>query len=130
MASLGFKRDSKCLKYKRIDGMRQWCYVMLYNELYVLFDKKDWIHSKDRKDYGIDNEAEESPTPISKSKAEKITSPISDFLKPVFKKVPLPISSKPDHLKLNTNTSVSEPECIQEPESFGIPSPSSISIKS
>src|SRR5437763_14904840 len=85
MASLGFKRDSKCLKYKRMDGMRQWCYVMSYDELYGLFDKKGWIHSRDREDYGIDNKAEELPTPISKPKSEsqpkseKNTHPIPDL---------------------------------------------------
>ena len=58
MTSLGFKRESKYLKQKRMDGARQWCYVMSYDELYALFDKKGWIHSRDREDYGIDNEAE------------------------------------------------------------------------
>jgi len=53
-----------------MDGMCQWCYVMSYDELYALFDKKGWIHSRDREDYGIDNEAEELPTPISKPKSE------------------------------------------------------------
>ena len=124
MASLGFKRDSKCLKCKRIDGTRQWCYVMSYDELYALFDKKGWIHFRDKEDYGIDNEAEESSTPISKPEAEKNTPPISNSFKPVSKKIPPPISPKPDHLKVSTNTSTSEPECIQEQEPFGIPDPS------
>ena len=114
MASLGFKRDSKCLKCKRIDGTRQWCYVMSYDELYALFDKKGWIHSRDKEDYGIDNEAEESSTLILKPKTKKITPSIPNSPKPISKKVPPPISQKPDHLKISTNTSISEPECIQK----------------
>ena len=132
MASLGFKRDSKYLKYKRMDGTRQWCYIMPYDELYALFDKKGWIHSRDREDYGIDNEAEELPTPISKPKSksqpesEKNTPPALDSPKPVSKKVPPPIPPKPDHLKISTNSSNTDDK--QEP--LGIPGPSGTSIES
>ena len=40
MTSLGFKRGSKYLKQKRVDGTRPFCYVISYDELYALFDKK------------------------------------------------------------------------------------------
>src|ERR1044071_5253227 len=132
MAGLGFKKDSKCLKYKRMDGTRQWCYIMPYDELYALFNKKGWIHSRDREDYGIDNESEESPTPISKPesasqpKPEKNTHPIPDSPKPVSKKVPPPIPPKPDHLKVSTNSSNTDNK--QKP--LGIPGPSGTSIES
>src|SRR5207245_2896721 len=82
------------------------CYVMSYDELYALFDKKGWIHSRDKEDYGIDNEAEELPTPISKPKSEsqpeseKITPPALDSPKPVSKKVSPPVPPKPNHLKI------------------------------
>src|SRR5436190_18585382 len=128
-----------------MDGTCQWCYVMSYDELYALFDKKGWIHSRDREDYGIDNEAEELPTPISKPKSEsqpeseKITPPALDFPKPVSKKVPPPIPLKPDHLKVSTNSSNTddkqEPLRIPDPsgtsiEPLGIPGPSGTSIES
>src|SRR5437763_9372754 len=114
MAGLAFKRGTKYLKQKRVDGTRLFCYVMSYDKLYALFDKKGWIHSRDREDYGIDNEAEELSTPISKSKSEsqpepkKNASPAPDSSKPVSKKVSLPILPKLDHLKISTNSSNTE----------------------
>ena len=132
MTSLGFKRGSKYLKQKRVDGTRPFCYVISYDELYALFDKKGWIHSRDREDYGIDNEAEELPTPISKPKSEsqpeseKNAPPAPDSPKPVSKKVPPPIPPKPDYLKISTNSSNTDDK--QEP--LGIPGPSGTSIES
>src|SRR5437762_10535494 len=111
MTSLEFKRQSKYLKQKKMDGACQWCYVMSYDELYALFDKKGWIHSRDREDYGIDNEAEELPTSISKPKSEsqpeseKNAPPAPDSPKSVSKKVLPPIPPKPDYLKISTNSS-------------------------
>ena len=43
---------------------------------------------------------------------EKNTPPILDSPKLISKKVLPPISPKSDHLKVSTNTSTSEPECI------------------
>ena len=84
------------------------------------YDKKGWIHFRDREDYGIDNEAEELSTPISKSKSEsqpepkKNASPAPDSSKPVSKKVSLPILPKLDHLKISTNSSNTE-NVVSEP---------------
>jgi hypothetical protein len=144
MSSLGFKRDSKYLQRKRIDGARHWSYVISYDELYTLFDKKGWIHSRDKEDYGIDNEADGSQkideAPVSKPE-------------PVPKKTPPPVPSKPDHLKvsdkpLNTEGESQQPvpsaskdenhvveflnsilssESANEPEPYGISGPSGTS---
>ena len=145
MASLGFKRGTKYLKQKRVDGTRPFCYIMSYDELYVLFDKKDWIHSRDREDYGIDNDADEADklqkiveTPASNSKSNP---------KPASKKVPPPVPPKPDHLKEDNKSSDTKTQSSKlapsadrdhvveflddvlsadnEPEPYGIPGPSS-----
>jgi hypothetical protein len=156
MASLGFKRGSKYLKQKRVDGTRPFCYVMSYDELYALFDKKGWIHSRDREDYGIDNESEELSTPISKPESvsqpepEKIAPPVSDSSNPSNKELDIKkpslsitmddlldeLQNYIEDIKEIDPASIPLPESpkleavvvepIPEPEPHGIPGPSNI----
>lgn len=91
MASLGFKRGSKYLKQKRIDGARPFCYVISYDELYALFDKKGWIHSIDREDYGLDDKDNDSADETQKIKKISVSEPITP------KPIPEIIPSEPVH---------------------------------
>ena len=81
---------------------------MLYDELYTLFDKKGWIHSMDREDYGLDVETDNINETQKINEPELITSkpiPESIPLKPVSKKIPPPVPPKPDHLKASVESS-------------------------
>src|SRR5581483_2303194 len=125
MASIGFKRDSKYLTQKRINNTRQRFYIISYDELYALYDKKGWIHSIDQEEYGLDeidkiteSVKEESAKEISEAPQEPkeldpalIPLPESPKIEPVSdpQEDPVPIErSKEDEVKFYTNDLIEE----------------------
>ena len=125
-----------------VGGKQVRAYNITQEELCKKFLNKNWIHESDEMD-GVDI----PETPASDPKAldqflnnihpvsfqsesqpelKKNTPPAPDSSKPVSKKVPPPIPSTPDHLKVSTNSSNTDDK--QEP--LGIPSPSGTSIES